>query len=147
MFKFSLEPVLALKEKVEDSKKRELGAATMYQEKVYKEKLVLEQKKAEALQAAKFKENQFVDVTAIKAFNHYNQLITQNIQDKGKQLEEAKIKVEEKREELLDAVKERKILDNLKSIHREVFIEEEKRDEQRIMDDMVTYRFGRKERE
>ncbi len=147
MFKFSLEPVLALKEKVEDSKKRELGVATTHQEKIYQEKLLLEKKKDEALSEARFIEKQFVDVSAIKAFNQYNHYISQTIEAKEKQLEEAKIKVEEKRNALLEAVKERKILDNLKAIHKEAFIEEEKRDEQRITDDIVTYRFGRKERE
>ena len=147
MFKFSLEPVLALKEKVEDSKKRELGVATMHQEKIYQEKLLLEKKKDEALSEARFIEKQLVDVSTIKAFNQYNHYISQTIEVKEKQLEEAKIKVEEKRNELLEAVKERKILDNLKAIHKEAFIEEEKRDEQRITDDIVTYRFGRKERE
>ena len=147
MFKFSLEPVLALKEKVEDSKKKELGEATMYQERIYQEKLILEKKKDEALIEARVGENQFVDVSAIKVFNYYNQFISQSIEAKGKELETAKMQVEEKRNELLEAVKERKILDNLKAIHKEVFIEEEKRDEQRIMDDIVTYRFGRKERE
>ena len=147
MFKFSLEPVLALKEKVEDSKKRELGAATMHQEKIYQEKLLLEKKKDEALLEARVNESQYVDVCAIKAYNQYSKLISKTIEEKNEQLEAAKIKVEEKRQELLEAVKERKILDNLKAIHKEVFIEEEKRDEQRIMDDIVTYRFGRKERE
>lgn len=147
MFKFTLEPVLALKEKIEDSKKRELGVATMHQERIHQEKQFLEKKKEEALIEAQMKENQFVDLSAVKAFNHYHQFISKTIQDKDKQLEEAKIKVEEKRHELLEAVKERKILDNLKEIHKEAFVEEEKRDEQRIMDDIVTYRFGRKERE
>ena len=44
MFKFSLQPVLALKEKIEDSKKRELGIATTNQERIYQEKVILEQK-------------------------------------------------------------------------------------------------------
>ncbi|MBE6021732.1 MAG: flagellar export protein FliJ [Cellulosilyticum sp.] len=142
MFKFTLEPVLALKEKMEESKKRELGLATMHQEKVHQEKLVLEKKKEDALNQVRKQNNQSMDILSIKAFNHYNSYMDRAIKTKGQQLEEAKQKVSEKREELLEAVKERKILDNLKTIYRESFEEEEKRDEQRILDDIVTYRFG-----
>lgn len=58
MFKFSLQPVLALKEKIEDSKKRELGIATTNQERIYQEKVILEQKKLEILQQVRNQENQ-----------------------------------------------------------------------------------------
>ena len=66
------------------------------------------------------------------------------VQNKEYELNKAKQVVDEKREALLEAVKDRKILDNLKAIHKESFEEEEKRVEQRILDDMVTYRFGNK---
>lgn len=147
MFKFNLEPVLALKEKFEDSKKRELGVATMHQEKVYQEKLMLEQKKEEILMQAKNQSSNLIDISGIKALNQYNSYMNKAIALKGQELLEAEKKVSEKRNELLEAVKDRKILDNLKSIHREIFEEEEKRDEQRILDDMVTYRFGNRGKE
>ena len=41
-------------------------------------------------------------------------------------------------------LKDRKILENLRSIYKENYDEEEKRAEQRILDDIVTYRFGNK---
>lgn len=147
MFKFSLQPVLALKEKIEDSKKRELGIATMNQERIYQEKLVLEQKKEEALQQVRSQEKESMDVLSIRAFNQYNSYMNKVIHLKGEELREAQDRVDEKRQELLEAVKERKILDNLKAIHRESYEEEEKRDEQRILDDIVTYRFGNKGKE
>lgn len=147
MFKFSLQPVLALKEKIEDSKKRELGIATTNQERIYQEKVVLEQKKLEILQQVRNQENQSIDILKMKACNQYNQYMEQAISLKSDELNKAKNKVAEKRQELLEAVKERKILDNLKTIYQETYEEEEKRDEQRVLDDMVTYRFGKKERE
>lgn len=147
MFKFNLEPVLSLREKIEDSKKRELGEATIHQENVYKEKLSLEQKMHQALLEVKHPKQQTIDVASMKAYNHYSAYMEKSIQAKEEQLKEAKRLVDEKRQDLLEAVKDRKILENLKAIHKEAFIEEEKRDEQRIMDDMVTYRFGNKGRE
>ena len=144
MFKFSLEPVLSLREKVEDNKKRELGEATQYQEKVYQEKLHLEQIKEEALNLTRKQSREAVNVLEIRTLNQYNSYMVKAVRNKEHELEEAKQVVNEKREALLEAVKDRKILDNLKAIHKESFEEEEKRVEQRILDDMVTYRFGNK---
>lgn len=144
MFKFSLEPVLSLREKIEDNKKRELGEATQYREKVYEEKLHLEQIKEDALNLTRKQSRQAVNVLEVRTLNQYNSYMVKAVQNKEQELEKATQVVEEKREALLEAVKDRKILDNLKAIHKENFEEEEKRAEQRILDDMVTYRFGNK---
>lgn len=144
MFKFSLEPVLSLREKIEDNKKRELGEATQYREKVYEEKLHLEQIKEDALNLTRKQSRQVVNILEVRTLNQYNSYIVKAVQNKEQELEKATQVVEEKREALLEAVKDRKILDNLKAIHKENFEEEEKRAEQRILDDMVTYRFGNK---
>lgn len=144
MFKFSLEPVLSLREKIEDNKKRELGEATQYREKVYEEKLHLEQIKEDALNLTRKQSRQAVNILEVRTLNQYNSYMVKAVQNKEQELEKATQVVEEKREALLEAVKDRKILDNLKAIHKENFEEEEKRAEQRILDDMVTYRFGNK---
>ena len=119
----------------------------MAEEKIYQEKLALEQKKEEALQQVRNQENVAIDILNVRIFNQYNSYMNQAIHQKGVELNEAQQEVEAKRQELLEAVKDRKILDNLKAIYRESYEEEAKRDEQRILDDMVTYRFGNKERE
>ena len=146
MFKFKLASVLSLKEKIEDSKKRELGAATLHKERLLSEKLELVERREEAVQAVKKHNSKTVDVQSLREFNTYNAYMEQAIELKNKEVQEAQKKVEEKREALLEAVKERKILDNLKEIQNEVFMEEEKRGEQRILDDIVTYRYGKKGR-
>ena len=147
MFKFKLEPVLALKEKVEDNKKRELGVAIQHQEYIHLEKLDLIQRKNEVLHDAQNSGKSSVNIQSLKLFNAYSTYINKAIEEKDKQFQEAKKQVALKREELLEAVKERKILDNLKAIHLEAFIEEAKQEEQRITDDLVTYKYGRKGKE
>ena len=144
MFKFKLASVLSLKEKVEESKKRELGVATLYKERLLHEKLQLIKNKEEALQGIKSHNNQFIDLQSMRAFNTYHTYMEHAIEMKNKEVQVAQKKIEEKREALLDAVKERKILENLKEIQNEVFMEEEKREEQRILDDIVTYKYGKK---
>lgn len=147
MFKFKLEPVLALKEKVEENSKRELGVAIQHQEYLYQEKLKLIQEKKQAYEEAQQRAQNIVDVKSLKLFNTYSTYMEQRIEKKGKQLEEADKQVKLKREVLLEAVKERKILNNLKERQEEIFIEEEKQGEQRITDDLVTYKYGKKKKE
>lgn len=146
MFKFKLASVLSLKEKIEDSKKRELGAATLYKDRLISEKLELVATREKVMEEVKAYNSKIVDVQSIRAFNVYNDYMKQAIEVKHKEVQEAQKKVEEKRVALLEAVKERKILDNLKDIQNEVFMEEEKRGEQRILDDIVTYKYGKKGR-
>lgn len=146
MFKFKLASVLSLKEKIEDSKKRELGAATLYKDRLISEKLELVARREKVMEEVKAYNSKIVDVQSIRAFNVYNAYMKQAIEIKHKEVQEAQKKVEEKRAALLEAVKERKILDNLKDIQSEVFMEEEKRGEQRILDDVVTYKYGKKGR-
>lgn len=146
MFKFKLASVLSLKEKIEESKKRELGVVTLYKDKLIGEELELVVRKEKAMEEVKIYNSEIVDLQSIRAFNVYNDYMRQAIEIKHKEVQEAQKKVEEKRVALLEAVKERKILDNLKDIQNEVFMEEEKKEEQRILDDVVTYKYGKKGR-
>lgn len=146
MFKFKLASVLSLREKMEESKKRELGVATMEMQQIAEYKAQLIHTKASAIEEARIKKESYVDVKCQMQFQHYTHRLNHEIEVQDVALEKAKQVVEEKRNALVEAVKDRKILDNLKSIEEEVFNEEEKRDEQRILDDMVTYRYGNRER-
>lgn len=147
MFKFKLASVLSLKEKMEDSKKRELGVAIMQADQVRNEKEELELYKITCINEAKNENMGTVNVQYLKAFHCYSKRLNEEIEKKTEALVQAEQNVVIKRNELLEAVKERKILDNLKAIEQEAFIEEEKREEQRILDDIVTYKYGNKGKE
>ena len=67
MFKFKLAAVLSLKEKVEDSKKRELGVVMMAKDQVQNEKDLLETEKEEATQTLKKQHGETLDVASYKA--------------------------------------------------------------------------------
>lgn len=147
MFKYRLEPILTLKEKLEESKKRELGLAQQCHDKirVEKEKLIKEQQAA--YEEAKVQSSKKVNVGQLKQFHHYVQYMEQAIVLKNEEMEVAAQKVEQKREELIEAVKERKILENLKEIHLDEFREEEKRKENSIVDEIVTYKYSANQKE
>lgn len=144
MFKFKLASILSLREKMEESKKRELGAANLYKDQLQAEELDLIAKREEAVQVIKSHNTQSIDIRNLRAFNIYDGYMKQAIERKNNEVKKAEKQVEEKREALLEAVKDKKIIENLKEIHKELFIEEQKQSEQTIVDDLVTYKYGRK---
>lgn len=147
MFKFKLETILSLREKVEESKKRELGSAVAEEEQLNAQKRRLQEEKAATSQRIKACHTDQVDLASLKMLHQYRLRMDREIETKEKACHEARQQVMEKREELLKALKDRKILENLKAIEKEVYIEEEKREEQRQIDDRVTYQYGVKGKE
>lgn len=147
MFKYRLEPILTLKEKLEDSKKRELGLAYQSYEQVNAEKEELVKAKEQAYEEVKNQSHEKIDVQQLKQFRYYMHYMNQAIDLKTKEVERAANILEAKREALIAAVKERKILENLKDIHLEEYREEEKRKENSVLDEIVTYKYNSSEKE
>ncbi len=147
MFKYKLEPVLSLKEKIEDNKKRELAIVNGRYQSLQQQKKDLIQNKELAIEQAKKQSDKRVNIQMLKQLTHYTAYMDRAIEEKSKEVVVAAAQVEEKRNELIEAVKQRKILDKLKEIQFEVYKDEEKQEENRIMDEIVTYRFGTKKEE
>lgn len=147
MFKFQLEPVLSLKEKFEESKKRELGAEIQKQNVILSERTALLHNQHALLDEMKAQSIQTVHVNELKLCGHYAKALEKAIEVKNKEAEMAQKRVEEKREELIKAMRERKILDNLKEIKKEQYRDEERHAEAQFLDEIVSYKYGAKEGE
>lgn len=142
MFRFELQPVLALKEKLEDNKKRELGLANTKQEKLVREKNTLISLHNEAYDEIRKQYTEGINVSDLKQFNYYTAHLNKQIEKKELEIVKATKEVQEKRNELLEAVKQRKILENLKEIKFEQFKDEEIKAENQIVDEIVSYKYG-----
>lgn len=142
MFKFELQPVLALKEKLEDNKKRELGLANTKHEQLVDEKSILAALHNEAYNEIRRQCDGGLNISSLKQFNYYTARLNKQIEKKELEIVKAKKEVNEKRDELLEAVKQRKILENLKEIRFEQFKDEEVRAENQIVDEIVSYKYG-----
>ncbi|MDF2612689.1 MAG: fliJ [Clostridia bacterium] len=147
MFKFELNSVLSLKEKIEDVKKRELGIANTYKEELELQKEALVNEHDGIYVDIKKSSCAEVDIHAIKVLSRYSSYINKQIKDAEVHIVKAQKVVDIKREELLQAMKERKILDNLKEIKLEQHMEESKRLEQVLIDEIISYKYGQEGRE
>ena len=144
VFKFKLQTVLDLKQKIEDEEKEKLGK--LIQEK-HREEMVLERlKQAESQARSELKEKQRegkLDIDELRRYDSHlkrlgNAIISQNLR-----LKELAIRIEEQRQVLIKASQEKKIYEKLKEKHQEAFIKELDDEERKFIDELATSRYRR----
>ena len=139
-FNFKLESVLRLREKLEDLKKNEFGAAIRALEKEKAELLRLEQYKADTIESFKCSICEGIEPDDIHHHNNYLAKLKVLIKQQHIAIKKAEAFVELKRLELVEAMRDRKSLDILKENKFEEYIAEEKQAEQKIIDEVVSYK-------
>lgn len=140
-FKFRLQGFLGVKEKIEEQKKVEYGAAL--------KKLDEENQKLNSLANEKgiyinsFRESLIkkVSPSELKVHNDYIEVLKEKIILQYKVIEQSKEIVERRRLELVEAMKEHKMLDTLKEKDYEQFLKDELIAEQKLVDEVVSYRY------
>jgi len=139
-FNFKLQSVLDLKIQMEDNKKNEFGSAV---QKLEYEKKVLENIKHEKEKNIDVFGNELKNkakVSTIRQINNYICLLGQKIEVQKENVNKASDIVDKKREELLEAVKERKIMDKLKEKEYCLFLKQELKEEQKIIDEIISFK-------
>ena len=141
-FIFSMQSLLSLKSRMEEQKKQEFGEAInkLEQEKSFLEGLNME--KEHTLLKLRESVNGKISPTDFKNFNNYVEVLKKRIVAQMGVIIETEKYVEKKRLELVEATKERKMLDKLKEKKHEEYIEEEKKQEQKINDEIVSYKYS-----
>lgn len=137
-YAFRLERVLTYKENVENLKKAEYGDVNRRlntEEEILSNyndhKDVLLNKKNESIKNT--------SVANLKLYSNYIQDITYTIKKQEGLICEIKEELEKTKEELLVAMQERKAFEKLKENDYDKFIEESKKDEEKIIDGIVSF--------
>ena len=142
-FIFRFASNLRVKERIEELKKLEYGKAItqLELEKQKKQAMIIERENT----IESFRESVSAGITPHELQNHNNYLgvLKDRIIRQTAVIKKAEEYVEEKRLELVEAMKERKIMEKLKEKDRELFIKEEQLKEQKIQDEIVSYRYSR----
>jgi flagellar FliJ protein len=137
-FIFKLQPVLNLKQQQEDSKKNELGKAIQMLEAEKRRLAGLEDSLTVAVREFNEKTKK-TTVQKLIEFNEYLSLLNSKIKSQKENVNNAALYVDKVREELLQAVKERKILEKLKEKKHDEYLVEQKKLEQKANDEIVSY--------
>ncbi|MHC1750483.1 MAG: flagellar export protein FliJ [Cellulosilyticaceae bacterium] len=141
MFKFKLESVLSLKNSLEDTKKRELGILNTQKSNLEQQQDNLIQEEKIATNTLKEAQKNHIDLQMIKNSREYTQVLTHKKTELQNQINEAEKKIQLKREELIAAMADRKILDNLKEIKKQEYAIELIKEQEKQVDEIVSYKY------
>lgn len=137
-YKFKLQRVLDYKETLEGLKKSEYGTAI---QKLNEEKEILSSyisKKSEIIKQFNTIDDK-INIGSFRTYNNYISEITNRIKKQEENVMYAEREAIKIQEELLEAMKEKKSFEKLKEKDHKEFILEEKREEEKIMDQIVTF--------
>lgn len=138
-FNFRLQPLLNVKSHQEDNMKNELGKAIG---KLEKEKAILSglECKEEKLIREFNEKSKKSTVEKLIKFNEYLSFLNSEIKQQKENVNCAARIVDKVREKLIEIVRERKILDNLRDRKHEQFLFEQQKEEQRLNDEIVSFK-------
>lgn len=137
-YSFRLEKVLGYKENVENLKKAQYGDVNRRLNDE-EEKLLNYNIHKENLLTKKNESTKNTSVGNLKLYNNYLQDISSNIKKQESIIADIKEELEKTKEELLVAVKEKKVFEKLKENDYNEFLSEIKKNEEKIVDGIVTF--------
>jgi len=142
-FIFRFATNLRVKERIEEQKKIEYGKALAALELQRLEKARMVNEREETIVSFRDSVNSMITPADVQMHNNYLGLLKTMIIKQDEIIKKCEETAELKRLELVEAMKERKIMEKLEEKDREAFIKEEQLKEQKIQDTIVSYRYGR----
>ncbi len=137
-FSFRLQPVLNIRIQTEDNLKNELGKAIQLLEAEKRKHSELESE-LDGLVNEFNKKTKKTTVRKLIEVKEYLSLLDSKIKRQKENVNSAMLNVDKIREELVKAVKDRKILEKLRDRKYEEYLLEQKRLEQKTNDEIVSY--------
>lgn len=145
-FKFKLQSVLDYKQDLEDKEKEKLAKILQELDQAIKHRDFLLQKREQARLELKDKQKKGdVNVNELRFYTNYLKKLDQDIVQANINIETIRAREKEQRQVLLEAAKQRKIYEKLKEKHKEQFEEEIAQAERKLIDEMATVKFARKQ--
>jgi len=141
-FKFRLQPLLNIKIQLEDSAKNELGKAVQKLEEEKEKGRSLLRHREKYINGLREKSSSVARIEELRSYTMYISSLAKKVEDQNKNIKEASDIVDRYREELIKIVKERKILEKLREKKLNEYLIEMSKDEQKRMDEIVSYKYS-----
>lgn len=139
-FNFKLEPILSLKRQLEDSKKNELGKAIQILETEKKVLKKLKEEKKRCMSEVTGKVSEGVTIDKLRSYNAYISFIEEKINKQSEIVKHAQENADKYREELVQIIKERKMLETLKEKQHAQYLKEQEKKYQKAIDEVISYK-------
>lgn len=141
-FKFKLQSILEYKKKVEEEEIRKLAELKVLQKREQEKLEFLKMTKVEEMRTLTEKSAQGVlNVSEIQMYHAHIKKLDKEITEQEIRLQQIAIEVEEQRQRLLEASKEKKIYEKLKEKHKATFLAAIEEEERKFIDELATMRY------
>ncbi len=141
-FKFRMESFLGIKEKIEEQKKLEYGKALKKLDEERDFLRRLNEKKKNLIYSIRNSINSGIRSDELRRYNTFLDCIKRKIEEQENAVRKAENFAENKRVELVEAMKERKMLDVIKENDKIEYNKEQLLKEQKIVDEIVSYQYN-----
>ena len=147
-FKFRMQSILDHKQDLEDREKEKLAKVIqrLEQAKAY----LANMEKKQELTQIELKEKQRageLNINELRIYNAFLKKLAQDILNARLMIEQIKAEEREQRQLLLKAAQDRQAFEKLKEKHKEVFDAEEEDKERKLIDELATIKFARRQQE
>jgi flagellar FliJ protein len=136
-FRFSLETVLRVKRQVEEARQRELGAAQVQRQRAYSRLGAYENGLRELVREQADARSGVLDLNAIAWYQARHKAISDSIKSWTRRLQELTEAEEAARLRVVEAAKERRVLEKLEETQRQAWLEKLNTEEQNFMDELA----------
>ncbi|MCI5937647.1 MAG: flagellar export protein FliJ [Eubacterium sp.] len=141
-FRFSMENLLNMKEKLEEQEKNNYSQANMRLQQAEEELRLTQIRYDEKQQILRGKMRAALNVQEIRQMEQGLKVLGEYEKQQIKMVEQRQRELNLAREKLYEARKERKTFEKLKEKAFQLFLEEENKKEQKEIDELVSYRYG-----
>jgi len=141
-FVFRMQGFLGIKEKIEEQKKLEYGKALKKLEEEKNVLNMLNNKKNSLIFAMRECVNSHINSSQLKRYNTFIDVIKNKIEEQEEVVEQAENFAETKRLQLVESMKERKMLEVIKENDRVEYNREQLLKEQKVVDEIVSYQYN-----
>jgi len=140
-FQFRLQQYLGVKEQIENQKELEYAHALRKVEVEKQKKEAMVTYRSESIEALRTALTRLISPLEIKRYNHTIDRLTQQINLQEMKIVEAEALAEDKRQALVQAMKDRKALEIVRDNTREEFNLEVSLAEQKQVDELVSFKY------
>lgn len=141
-FQFRLQQYLGVKEQLESQKELEYAKALRVVEEEKQKLAEFRMKKDEAVENLRGLVSKSISPFEIRRYNNNIERLKHQIITQEERVAAAEAYAEQKRQELVQAMKERKALETVKENQREEFLKEADLAERKQVDELVSFRYS-----
>jgi flagellar FliJ protein len=141
-FNFRLQQYLGVKEQIEDQKEFEYSKAIRKREEEKNLLLQMTKQREQQIEDMRVAVLNAIDPVEIRHLNHSIDRLKTHIKQQMERVAAAEVFAENKRLELVEAMKERKALEIVRDNAREEFLKEEQIAEQKQIDERVSFKYS-----